>query len=203
MQNIPQDLIAIILSGGQSRRMGQDKGLLQNDGMGWVEALQQKLAEVPLPVYVSINLEQKMPYEAVLPPQKLILDNSSFLHINGPLKGILSAHQAFPDKHLLLLPCDMLMLNAEVFYWWIKTFQQQEQMEPVVVCKAENQLQPLCGIYSHHALKKLHTLYQQGQLEDQSMHAIIKNVLHAQVLEVPAALLPLFKNFNTPDDLKE
>lgn len=198
-----QDLIAVILSGGQSRRMGQDKGLLRNDGIAWVVSLQQNLAELSIPVYVSINLEQKDTYEAELQAQKLILDNSSLLRINGPLKGILSAHQAFPLKHLLLLPCDMPQLNAEVFQWWIGHFQQQAIKDSTVVCSAENRLQPLCGIYSHHALKKLNTLYQQGQLEDQSMHAIIENVLHAKVLEIPASLLPFFKNYNTPDDLKK
>jgi molybdenum cofactor guanylyltransferase len=203
MDNIKQDLIAVILSGGQSRRMGQDKGLLQHDGLAWVASLQQKLSSLSVPVYISINAEQRKQYEALLSVQTLLADDESMVHINGPLKGILSAHQAFPLKHILFLPCDMPLLSAEVFQLWIDTFQQQQNPEPAVVSRAENQLQPLCGIYSHHALKKLDTLYQQGQLQDKSMHSVIENVLHAQVLEIPANLLPLFKNYNTPDDLKE
>lgn len=203
MDNVLQNLVAVILSGGQSRRMGQDKGLLQNDGIAWVKSLQQKLSELSVPVYVSIHAKQRKPYEDVLSAQTLISDNESLTDINGPLKGILSAHQAFPLKHLLFIPCDMPELNADVFRWWIDTFEQQKQPQPVVVCKAEEQLQPLCGIYSHEALKNLHTLYQQGQLQNQSMHAVIEKVLYAHILEVPASLLPHFKNYNTPDDLRE
>lgn len=203
MDNAPKDFIAVILSGGQSRRMGQDKGLIQNDGIAWVKTLQKKLDTLAISVYVSINLEQKSKYENVLEAQSLILDNQSLTHINGPLKGILSAHQTFPLRHILFLPCDMPLLSEEVFHLWIDSFQQQQHPEPVVVSSTANQLQPLCGIYSHHALKKLDTLYQQGQLQDQSMHSVIENVLHAHVLEVPTLMLPQFKNYNMPDDLDE
>ncbi len=201
MNKIPQDLIAVILSGGQSSRMGQDKGLLQDDGVAWVETLQQKLNQLPLPVYVSINQQQLNTYEAALTAQNLILDNQSLRHINGPLKGILSAHQAFPLKHILFLPCDMPLLTEEVFRLWIAAFQKQSQSQSAVVCHTEKRLQPLCGVYSHHVLKKLNILYEQGKLQDQSMHSVIENVLRAQVLQVPQNLLSQFKNFNTPDDL--
>jgi molybdopterin-guanine dinucleotide biosynthesis protein A len=202
MAKAPDNMIAVILSGGQSRRMGQDKGLIQEDGLAWTQSLRLKLEETFLKTFVSINELQEESYARVFPDTTLIPDHPSSAHLNGPVKGILSAHLAFPDHDILFLPCDMPHLDSDTFLWWISEFEQLQQSEKVMVCSTPDFLQPLCGIYSQAALKKLKKLYEDKRLQNQSMHHIVKEMLQASVMSIPASLLAQFKNFNTPDDLE-
>ncbi len=193
--------MAVILSGGQSRRMGQDKGLIQEHGTSWVKRLQSKLAYLEIPVYVSVNPEQKKAYQKHLSSAQLITDEP-FENLNGPLKGILSSHLAFPGHHMLFLPCDMALLDAQVFDLWLDCFNQHYPKYHVFVSKTPDGLQPLCGIYSRRGLQQLEELYQQGSLKDQSMHGIVEEKLKSHIMEIPNRLISLFKNYNTPEDLE-
>lgn len=194
-------LIAVILCGGQSSRMGQDKGLIKDKGVAWAKILAQKLADLSVPVYISVNHAQQAAYTAVFSTDTLIIDDKTLVHINGPLRGILSAFRAHPQQHLLFVPCDMPLLSQPVFTLWMDTFSQYCPPCPVLVSHTPDGLQPLCGIYSAVALQTLNHLYQQGQLRDQSMHTIVEHMLHAYLIEIPQALTGQFANFNTPDDL--
>ncbi|WP_277482930.1 molybdenum cofactor guanylyltransferase [Catalinimonas alkaloidigena] len=202
MDKAPDNMIAVILSGGQSRRMGQDKGLIQENGLAWTESLQQKLEKVGLKTYVSINNLQKDAYVNVFSDLTLILDHPSSAHLNGPVKGILSAHLTFPEKDILFLPCDMPALAGDTFLWWANEFAKLNQEDKVVVCSTPDYLQPLCGVYSQASLKILMQYYEDEKLQDQSMHNIVEEMLKATVISIPSELLPQFKNFNIPDDLQ-
>ena len=96
-------VIGVVLCGGESRRMGRDKGLMVKDNMSWAEYMGQRLFGGD--VFYSINPRQQETYAAVLPPNRLIPDS---LDIPGPLKGLLSVHQRMPSAHILLVACDML-----------------------------------------------------------------------------------------------
>lgn len=195
-------MIAVILSGGRSSRMGEDKGLMQNQGLPWVSQLQQKLTGLGMPVYISVNPLQQSPYQNQMPAQKLIVDDP-LEGLNGPLKGMLSAYHTHRQHHILFLPCDMPLLNAPVFDLWLNNFDQYYPQYHVFVSKTAERLQPLCGIYSREGLQMLDQLYRQGKLQNQSMHAIVERVLNSYIIDISKGLLPQFKNYNTPEDLKE
>ena len=195
------NMIVLVLSGGQSSRMGQDKGLIQEQGMSWIEKLQQKLAYLEIPVYVSVSVRQRSAYQKQFSAQQLITDKS-LKAVNGPLKGILSAHLAHPDHHILCLPCDMTLLDARVFDLWLDRFDQYYPQHHVFVSKTPDGLQPICGIYSREGLLTLYQYYQEGALKNQSMHGIVEEMLNSYIIDVPEPLIPLFKNFNTPEELE-
>ncbi|MEO0330913.1 MAG: NTP transferase domain-containing protein, partial [Bacteroidota bacterium] len=94
-------------------------------------------------------------------------------------------------------PCDMPLLSEDVFALWLKTFQEQGK---AVISRSEKRHQPLCGIYHQSGLSHLDELYQQQRLVDQSMHAILDNYLQPHYLDIPAEMMPMYKNFNTPQD---
>lgn len=193
-------MIAVILSGGRSTRMGEDKGLIQEQGEVWVEKLQHKLAYLGIPVYISVNALQEVTYQNFLPAAKLIVDDP-LEGLNGPLKGILSAHHIHPQRHILFLPADMPLLDASVFDLWLQYFDKYYPQYHTFVSRTAERLQPLCGIYSRDGLQVLDALYQKGQLQNQSMHAVTVHLLKSYQINIPDTLIPLFKNFNTPEDL--
>src|SRR5579872_6321749 len=93
-------LIGVVLCGGQSSRMGRDKGLIGRDGICWAVRMGRLLALSGLPVVYSIREGQESAYLTVLPDGCLIADA---MDIGGPLNGLLSVRQRFPGRDLLLL----------------------------------------------------------------------------------------------------
>lgn len=196
----PTNLKAVILCGGQSQRMGSDKGLLAPNGTAWTSVLHQALTSLSLPVYVSLRADQQQAYQPLVEPEKLILDRE-WENVAGPLVGILSAAQALPSHHLLVVPCDMPELRPPVFSLWLTAYQEHMTTHHAVISRTTQRWQPLCGIYHAHGLALLLERYEQGQLHDQSMHAIVESVLTTFPVDIPPSLAPQFANYNTPDEL--
>src|SRR5215472_5246904 len=92
------DLLGVVLCGGESRRMGRDKGLLLKDGVPWAKYVGQRLFGCT-EVFYSINSRQREAYSELFPANRLIVDA---LDIPGPLNGLLSAHRLMPGPDILL-----------------------------------------------------------------------------------------------------
>lgn len=96
--SITMPFSALILAGGRSSRMGQDKALLQLNGQSLLAHMQQlALDSGAVEVLVSRNLP-------------------GFIHdtypLAGPLAGILAALSHCHTAQLLVLPIDTPLLNA-------------------------------------------------------------------------------------------
>ncbi len=55
-------MTGVILCGGKSTRMGSDKGLMQYQSITWAELAINKLAELNVPVVLSVNEQQYQLY---------------------------------------------------------------------------------------------------------------------------------------------
>ena len=97
-------LSGLVLTGGQSRRMGTDKALLRNDGESQVARAVRLLGTVCDQVFVSTRANQADEPERARFPQ--IVDRYDDL---GPVAGILSAMDERPEdvssRILSILPC--------------------------------------------------------------------------------------------------
>ncbi len=195
-----ENLIAVILCGGQSKRMGQDKGLIEDDGTQWARQLFQKLENLSIPAYISANAMQMPAYLRLFPENKIIQDKV-WDFINGPLHGILTAHQQFPEKHILYLPCDMPRLDQDFFQLLLNTFSENYAAYKFIISQSGEQLQPLCGIYNRQGLEHLITSYYEGELSDRSMISLFEENPEVYKLFIQDEMLSQFKNFNAPDDL--
>jgi len=152
-------LMGVILCGGESRRMGRDKGLLEKDGIPWAKYMAEKLTPYNLPVIFSVNASQLDAYTLALPGTQLITDSVA---AEGPLKGLLSVHGQFPDKDMLLLGCDMLDMDGPTIGQLIEDYRKDDYNFYAYV---ENGFyQPLCGIYTARGLADSHTAVSLQQL---------------------------------------
>ena len=99
------------------------------------------------------------------------------------------------------MPCDMPKLRQDTLARWIATFRAHRTTHQAFISQTTHRWQPLCGIYHRRGLELLLDCYQRGTLHNQSMHAILENVLTTYAIAIPPALTDQFANYNTPDDL--
>ncbi|WP_338875878.1 NTP transferase domain-containing protein [Spirosoma sp. SC4-14] len=100
-------LNGLVLIGGRSRRMGEDKSILVYHNKPQREYLTDLLRHYCDTVYWSVNAKQAG--ELPNTEQPLIVD--AFDELMGPLNGIMSAMQTVPNAAWLVVACDMPLLS--------------------------------------------------------------------------------------------
>lgn len=106
----PERVAAVILAGGQGRRMGgADKGLIDYQGRPLVEWVLEALAPQVDEIVISANrnLERYALYGRRVLPDTLP-------DFPGPLAGVLAALEAVRADWLLVAPCDTPHLPADL-----------------------------------------------------------------------------------------
>ena len=191
-------MLGIILCGGQSTRMGTDKGMLMNEAKTWAQTAFDKLSSFNIPVNISVNEQQQTDYAKVFGEELLILDDASF-SIKGPLVGVLSAHLKYPLADLFLLACDLPLMEATILKELLTEYEKDSQYEAYIFTN-DNEPEPLCGIYTSKGLAKIIVLQKENKLPRHSMKFMLS--------QFAVCTIPLkeeqknyFRNFNAHDEL--
>ncbi len=181
-------LHGLVLAGGQSRRMGSDKALLQRGAETQLDFAVRLLTGVVPKTWVSARAEQSGTERARHP---LIIDRYDNL---GPLAGILSAMDHDPQAAWLVLACDLPNVTPTTLQALVNG---RDPGQPFTAfASIHNGLpEPLCAIFEPAARPLL----------DADVHAGIacprKIMIRANIELLqqpdPAAL----DNINTPQDL--
>lgn len=191
-------MLGVILCGGQSTRMGTDKGLLKLHANTWAKTAMDKITVLQLPVVISVNAHQYAGYASIFPAAQLIKDNDS-LHLKGPLCGVLSVHLQYPAEDLLILACDMPLLETELLYGLLNQYQEQADRDAFVYSN-DGEPEPLCGIYKARGLSHIIQLYQSGQLPKHSMKYMLEHIA-TNLIPLPEEQKKSFRNFNAHAEL--
>jgi molybdenum cofactor guanylyltransferase len=190
-------MTGLILCGGQSARMGSDKGLLKMAGSTWAAHAVATLEKTGLPVFLSVNAQQYAVYAGIFTADRLITDDAG-IDVRGPLIGLLSAHLHFPKQDLLVLACDMPLVEFALLQQLMN--QQLRHPANASVFSYNGVLQPLCGIYSAAGLAAILQWQQSGQLVKHSLKYVLEKMQAAFIPLLPSQQQQ-FSNFNTPADL--
>lgn len=187
----------IVLCGGQSSRMGTDKGMLMLQSLHWAEIAADKFKLLHLPYVVSVNAQQYEDYSRVFADQQLLKDDTD-IPVKGPLLGILSTHQVLPTTDLFVLACDMPLMEPALMQSLLSLYAKNKP--EACVFAGQEDVEPLCAIYSAKALSKINQLVANGRLPRFSIKYVLENL---QVVSLP--ILPeqekCFTNFNIPSQL--
>ena len=190
----------VVLCGGESSRMREDKGLLLFLHKTWAQLAEEKLLALDLTPVFSINPSQHTTYGANFKSAQLISDSPELEGTAGPLLGVLSVHLSFPSENLLVLACDMLKMEVIVLLELLHQFKENPTIEAICF-KCENQIEPLCGIYSASGLAKLFDMHKRKTLGKNSMMHVLE-ILDVRYIVVENNWGPYFKNLNSVADLK-
>ena len=179
----------IVLAGGQSKRMGRDKALLELDGIPLLTRICNLGLAVSDVVYVVSNRE----YLGVIEGCDRLDDQV----LEGPLCAFAEAlnQVEITSNWILLLSCDLPYLNVEILTQWIEQLNQVPQT--AIAYLAKNQVgffEVLCGFYRIECKSSLIEYVNQGGRSFQGW-------LRSQIVE---ELLwndqRVFFNCNTPED---
>lgn len=190
-------LSAIILAGGQSSRMGQDKALITIESV----PLLQKVCEVALKctskVYVVTPWLER--YQDILPKacfviREVPLPGETKRH--GPLVGFAQGLAQIETDWVLLLACDLPHLQVEVLQSWAKELENIPKDAIAYLSKQPKGWEPLCGFYRRQCLPLLTEYINSGGRSFQ--HWLSQHT----VQELQVADSQIFFNCNTPADLE-
>ncbi|TAF75540.1 MAG: molybdenum cofactor guanylyltransferase [Bacteroidetes bacterium] len=185
-------LFGLVLCGGQSSRMGSDKGTLLHNGKLWAKAVEEKLEPFCNKTFLSINNSQSDIYINHFDAKKLIKDIENQ---KGPLAGIISAHKKYPVADWIIIPCDMF--DLENFY--VENLFKISQIHnyDTFSYKINSFIEPFPSLFKS---KYLCTLDQELS-ENQGVHQVIKKS-NAYYIEINQPTFA-FKNYNSKNDLMQ
>lgn len=134
------ELYGLILTGGKSSRMGQDKAFLKFHGINQYEYQYQLLSRFCEKVFISCREDQKELYN---PEFNKIYDKYKAI---GPMGGILSAFNEHNDKAWLVVACDLPLVNDEAISDLINQ-RDYNKFATAYISSNDNFPEPLCTIY--------------------------------------------------------
>ncbi len=190
-------ILGVLLCGGKSSRMGSDKGLLSTQGQKWFEKIFKLLSKIFFRVVVSVNPAQYLSYKEIQPNWDYISDLTDFAE--GPLTGILSVHQKYPNNDLFVLACDMINMEESIIQNLVSLYTSNLKYD-FYFYKNEKNLETLCGIYTANGIKEITQKLTNKSSKTFAIHKLIasSNSLIISVLEDQKKS---FANFNSPAEV--
>ncbi|MBF8456842.1 NTP transferase domain-containing protein [Kaistella sp. G5-32] len=151
------NLLGITLCGGESKRMKTDKALLNyGDNAQW-----KKVSELLKPfceeVVISINENQWQNW-AEKESDQFIIDDQKFQD-HGPISGILSVIEKYPDQGLMIVGTDFPFLKMEHL---VQLNNERSPVDEAVCFDEDGFLQPLVSIIEKEATVKLKKFFEEG-----------------------------------------
>ena len=191
---------AIVLAGGQSSRMGQDKALIAVHGIPLLQQVCQVAQQCTDHVYVVTPWTDR--YQNLLDPSIQLIQEHTLPKDHdlphGPLVGFAQALPYIETEWVLLLACDLPQLQVEVIQQW----------ETLLATTADTTIarlpqnpqgfwETLCGFYRRRCLPDLEAFIAAGGRSFQRW------LLHQSVEALPVADMEMLLNCNTPADLSK
>ena len=184
------DCTALILAGGDSRRMGQDKAALVLDGKTLLESIAATMQSVFPRVIVSVRRERA----GLNVPQ--VYDEQV---ASGPLAGLAAGMKAAATPWLFAVACDMPFITPAV----IEYLAGQRADSQAVVPLVHGYPQPLAAFYSTSCLDIVESI-----LNGNGKHSVrallerlqVRYVSEEQMLAVDPQLRSFF-DLDTPQDV--
>jgi molybdopterin-guanine dinucleotide biosynthesis protein A len=196
------DRSAIVLAGGVSSRLGQDKGLLEIANKPLIKHVIDAVSPVVDETIVVTNSQDRITKYAkvVATDVRFVIDSCES---TGPLIGTLTGFGSAHGKYALLLPFDTPFVSKEVVSL---LFELCLGKAAAIPRWPNEQIEPLHAVYQTKlALEAAKSAVSEGKLTMRAMIEKLRGVRYVSTLVIQQ-LDPDFKTFfniNTPLDLKK
>lgn len=189
--NPKNNLSGVILSGGQSLRMGKNKAFIKIEGVPIItrihalfEILFQEIIIVTNQKELFSNFDSKI-YSDLHPKQ-------------GVLGGLYTGLFFSSFTYSFCVACDMPFLKESVIGYLIKDIKEYD----VIVPRTKDGLQPLHAIYSKNCLEPIKKIVEQGKYKIIDFYPMVKvKVIEEEEFVSLDPMRESFINVNTPEEL--
>lgn len=187
-----QDMVGVVLAGGESSRMGTDKALLEIEGRTMIEHVTGTLRNVFEEVVVVSNVPVKYSF-LNLPVFPDIVRNC------GPLGGIHSALTHLDTPAVFVVSCDTPFISEGFIRHLVNSHNNHQLCIPQV----GKDIQPLCGIYKKSALPIITQRLHKHQFRVREIFDLVDTTIIPIGPDLPFYNSNLLRNFNTPKEFKQ
>lgn len=179
----------LLLSGGQSKRMGMHKALLEMEGGTLLDAI-AKAGEGFAECILSAN-------DPVIPTPKGFVRCVDIYPGSGPMAGIHAALSITACDALVTAPCDAPNYSKELAQYLAG--QYDPAYDALIFIDDTGRAHPLMGVYSKSCLPALDEHLSQGRFKMMQM----LEGMRLKKLTLPVQLSQhVFDNLNTPQELE-
>jgi len=187
------DVSAVLLAGGKSRRMGQDKAAIIFRGKPlWQIQLDLLRSLKPQEIFVSAQTEPTWrPFDV-----RFVPDNSPS---RGPLSGLSASMARIRSSHLMVLAIDMPFMNEK----FLRSLSHNIQPGCGALPMIENRAEPLAAIYPVQVHPDLVAALSRTDLSLQTVTTKLVAAGKLKIVNVAKEEEVLFRNLNEPADLGE
>lgn len=198
------DITCVILSGGKSTRMGQNKALMKLGQKTVIEST----VDIVLQSFEKIILITNTFEEYNFLGLKMYEDVYRY---RGPLAGIHSGLKHSTTDKIFVLSCDTPLMSRDMINYIVNF----PTGKPVTICNAAGYIQPLAGIYSKIIFGQIEDYLNKFEIENSHnekeknkvcrMHEFL-NQLDIELINPenqPFYSHKLFFNMNRPEDYEE
>lgn len=179
---------AVILAGGKSSRMGQDKGFVEFNGKPMLSYSIELLYQLNIPFRVVSHIEEYKYFGC-----EVIKD---IIPGKGPMGGLYTALSHCEANRLLLLSCDTPLISEELIVHLVTASDSEKITIPVF----RNKIYPLCSVYPKSILPQVKRFIKADSLK---MKTLIGTLQH-KMINVDRLLKGkeyILSNFNTKSDI--
>ncbi|MCB0546273.1 MAG: NTP transferase domain-containing protein [Phaeodactylibacter sp.] len=180
-------LYGLVLAGGKSERMGQDKGMIDYHGLPQRDYLAELLRHFCTESFISCRPDQSEKVHNALP--------DTFTGL-GPFGGILSAFRERPDAAWLVVACDLPLLDEHTISQLVG-FRNPSKVATAFNSPSGEFPEPLIAIWEPRAYPILLQFLTQG-------YSCPRKVLINSNVELLDAQRPeALRNVNKPDEMED
>jgi molybdenum cofactor guanylyltransferase len=181
-------ITGIILAGGKSSRMGEDKGFLKFNGKTFMSYIVEALKPIVGDIIIVSNNSDYDIFKLKRVPD--VMEDS------GPLAGLYSGLAHSETENNIVLSCDVPLINTSVLK---KLIEEVSPETDVIQFESEGKTMPLVAMYKKHCMHQILTLL---QTNERRLRFSIEQ-LEVKTITLEPELEKTVRNINTIKELKE
>jgi len=182
---------AVLLCGGESRRLGYPKEMLRVEGAPLAVKITERLKEVFASVSVSSNRPDFLRYCLDVP-----IHRDEFEGV-GPLGGLHAGLKHARTEKCFFLACDMPLVHNDIITRIVSRALKSEA--PATIAHADGRMQPLCAVYSRSLLPLLEK--QLATRQELSVNRFTR-LFRTETVQVEPPDAMCFRDIDGPEDVE-
>lgn len=199
-----EKISVVILCGGESRRMGEDKGNLIYDGETFLERIVRKLSEYVNDarmevddILLSVRDEKSMKRFGDLERVSPVYDYYAGC---GPLAGMEAAFQKCRNEYVFVTSCDMPFVDAMLMNELYEKVTEYVDADAIIPVDRDGRMHGLCGFYKRNVHECMKEHLERGEYRICSWLESIR-VVKIQTADLTEGEKKL-SNINTKEDYR-